>query len=67
MALSGRGGLWKFALVYVPESCKERVDSCRIHVNYHGALVIGVLQSLDRQSHGVLQNLFEEELQQTDL
>ena len=35
---SARFGLWRFALVYVPENCKDHVESCRIHVNYHGAL-----------------------------
>lgn len=34
-----RFGLWRFALVYVPTNCKERVESCRIHVNYHGCIL----------------------------
>jgi len=33
-----RFGLWRFALVYVPENCKDHVESCRIHVNYHGCI-----------------------------
>lgn len=28
--------LLKWAIVYVPGSCEQRLDGCRVHLNYHG-------------------------------